>query len=204
MNKHLKFLLLPLMTFLLLAGCATPPPKDQSNICQMFRDNDDWYRDAKAMRKRWGTPISLAMAIVKFESSFVHDAQPPKEYMLGFIPWGRVSSAYGYSQALDGTWDEYQNATGDGGSRTNFGDALQFIGWYTHQSKSELGIPYTNAYQHYLAYHEGRGGYRRGTYNKKPALKKIARRVDTQAQRYRQQLLNCSKSLDENQSWWFF
>ncbi|MCV5690043.1 hypothetical protein OFN32_38125, partial [Escherichia coli] len=81
--------------------------------------------------KEWGTPIHVAMAIIKQESSFRHDAKPPKDYVLGFIPWGRVSSAYGYAQAQDPAWDDFQDSTGQGGSRSNFDDSIMFVGWYT-------------------------------------------------------------------------
>ncbi len=60
---------------------------------EIFREKSGWYDDAKDMEKEWGTPIHVAMAIIKQESSFRHDAKPPKDYVLGFIPWGRVSSA---------------------------------------------------------------------------------------------------------------
>ncbi len=85
----------------MLAGCATAPPKQQDNLCEIFREKSGWYEDAKDMEEEWGTPINVAMAIIKQESSFRHDARPPKDYVLGFIPWGRVSSAYGYAQAQD-------------------------------------------------------------------------------------------------------
>ncbi len=189
---------------LALAGCATPPPQDQTDVCRIFEQNKNWYKAAKSMRARWGTPISLAMAMVKQESAFVHDARPPKKYLLGVVPWGNVSTAYGYSQALDGTWADYKRATGNGGSRTDFGDSLQFIGWYTASSKGELGIPYSDGYGHYLAYHEGRGGYKKGSYQSKAWLKKVANRVNNQAQQYRAQLLRCTPALEKKHSSWFF
>ena len=33
-------------------------------------------------------------------------------YTFGVIPAGRQSTAYGYAQALDGTWKEYRQETG--------------------------------------------------------------------------------------------
>ena len=41
----------------------------------------------------------------------------------------------------------------------------------------------------YLAYHEGRGGYARGSYNAKPEIVQLADRVDWQAREYGAQLL---------------
>ncbi len=64
------------------------------------------------------------MAFVKQESSFRHDARPPKR----LHPWvyllGGVYSAYGYAQAQDPAWEDFKKATNNGGSRTNFDDAL--------------------------------------------------------------------------------
>ena len=43
----------------------------------------------------------------------------------------------------------------------------------------------------YLAYHEGRGGYARGSYKSKPKVVRIANRVDWQAKQYGVQLRQC-------------
>ncbi|WP_087018102.1 hypothetical protein [Thaumasiovibrio subtropicus] len=195
-----------LLTVLLsigLVGCAAPPPpKNQSNICEIFREQPSWYKDAKRMEEEWGTPIQVAMAFVKQESSFRHDARPPKKKVLWVIPWGHVSSAYGYAQAQDPAWSDYQKATGNGGSRTKFSDAMMFIGWYTHETQRQLGVSKWDAYNQYLAYHEGRGGYSRKTYNAKPNLIKVARRVEQQAKDYGWQLKQCRSELEKNSSWW--
>lgn len=47
------------------------------------------------------------------EPPFEHDALPPRYYSLGFIPWDRVSSAYGYTRAKDETWTGYKHEAGD-------------------------------------------------------------------------------------------
>ena len=94
-----KFILYIVLSTLLLSSCATPPPKNPENICEIFREHRDWYFAAKDAKDRWGVPIHVPMSIMYQESSFRHDAQPPRDYLFGFIPWGRVSSAYGYSQA---------------------------------------------------------------------------------------------------------
>ncbi|MCQ1057488.1 hypothetical protein LRP52_06380 [Photobacterium sp. ZSDE20] len=188
----------------ILSGCATPPPQDQNNLCNIFREHPKWYKSALDMEEEWGTPMQVAMAFVKQESSFRHDARPPKKYVLGFIPWGRVSSAYGYAQAQDPAWSDYQKATRNGGSRTNFSDSLMFIGWYTHETQRQLGISKWDTYNQYLAYHDGRGGYRRGTYKSKPTLLKVSRRVEQQAKDYGWQLKQCRQELENNRSWWPF
>lgn len=194
---------LSVSTLLLLAGCATTPPSQQSNLCDIFREKPQWYDDAVAMNDAWGTPIQIAMAIIKQESSFRHDAKPPKDYLLGFIPWGRVSSAYGYAQAQDPAWEDFQRATDHGGSRTNFDDSLMFIGWYTSETQKTLGNSKWDTYHQYLAYHEGRGGFKRKSYQSKPALIKVARKVEQQAKDYGWQLKQCRQELEDNRSWFF-
>ncbi|MBL4247172.1 hypothetical protein H8F16_08680 [Vibrio fluvialis] len=194
---------LSVSTLLLLAGCATSPPSQQNNLCEIFREKPQWYEDAVEMQDEWGTPIQIAMAIIKQESSFRHDAKPPKDYLLGFIPWGRVSSAYGYAQAQDPAWDDFQRATDYGGSRTNFDDSLMFIGWYTSETQKTLGVSKWDTYHQYLAYHEGRGGFKRKSYQSKPTLIKVARKVEQQAKDYGWQLKQCRQELEDNRSWFF-
>jgi len=188
---------------LLLVGCATAPPKKQSNLCDIFREKPSWYDDALDMEEEWGTPIHVAMAFIKQESSYIHDARPPKDYLLGFIPWGRVSSAYGYAQAQDPAWSDFQKATNHGGSRTNFDDSIMFVGWYTNETQRQLKVSKWDAYNQYLAYHEGRGGFKRKTHNQKPSLLKVARKVEQQAKTYGWQLKQCREELDDNRSWFF-
>ncbi|ENF8748999.1 hypothetical protein ABRI18_002611 [Vibrio fluvialis] len=190
-------------TLLFLAGCATSPPSKQNNLCEIFREKPQWYEDAVEMQDEWGTPIQIAMAIIKQESSFRHDAKPPKDYLLGFIPWGRVSSAYGYAQAQDPAWDDFQRSTDYGGSRTNFDDSLMFIGWYTSETQKTLGVSKWDTYHQYLAYHEGRGGFKRKSYQSKPTLIKVARKVEQQAKDYGWQLKQCRQELEDNRSWFF-
>ena len=124
------------------------------------------------------------------------DARTPKKYTLGFIPAGRVSSAFGYAQAIDGTWDWYKKDTGRRfASRTDFDDATDFIGWYMNETVKRNGIPLNDAYRQYLAYHEGHTGYKRGTYNAKAFLLRAANEVRNMEARYRGQLQTCSGTL---------
>ena len=52
----------------------------------------------------------------------------------------------------------------------------------------ELGLKPTDAYSLYLAYHDGRGGFRRGTWRSKGWLIETAKKVQTRANRYETQL----------------
>ena len=111
---------------LLLIGCATPPPKNPENICEIFFEHREWYEAAKDMNYRWGTPIHVPIAMMYQESSFKHDAEPPMQYRW-IIPIGRASDAYGYAQAKTMTWSDYQRETGNYWSdRDDFSDAVTF------------------------------------------------------------------------------
>ena len=107
MMSKLSTSALALLATVTLSSCATPPPKNPENLCEIFRENRDWYFAARDARERWGVPIHVPMSMMYQESSFRHNAKPPRDYLLGFIPWGRVSSAYGYSQAKTLTWKDY-------------------------------------------------------------------------------------------------
>jgi hypothetical protein len=194
-----------LITLLALStiACTTSPPSDVNNICAIFIEKDGWYEDAADARDEWGSPIPVMMAIMHQESKFKAKAKPPRKKIFGFIPGPRPSSAYGYSQALESTWDEYKrNAGRYGADRDDFGDAIDFIGWYNHQSSKRSGIPKTDANRLYLAYHEGHGGYNRKTYRKKQWLVSVAQKVNRRAATYSQQLNGCKDKLQDDG--WFF
>jgi len=180
----------------LLAGCASTPPANQDNICAIFAEQPGWYDDARASERRWGTPIPVQMAFVQQESAFRSRAKPERRRFLGIFPGRRPSSARGYAQAQDPAWSDYQKATGRRfASRSDMRDALDFIGWYNNVSHQRLGLARSNAYDLYLAYHEGHGGYSRGSWRQKPELRRIASRVDERALRYQRQLAGCEDRL---------
>ncbi len=199
----IKKLLMPVffIATLLLAGCSTPPPQNSSNICDIFKEHRSWYRAAANTRDTWGVPIHVPMSMMFQESSFRHNARPPMRYFLGFIPYGRASSAYGYSQAKNETWADYQRETNRRfASRSNFADAMDFMGWYMDKTHRLNGVSKWDAYNQYLNYHEGWGGYRRGSYRDKAWLIAVARRVDDRAQMYATQLASCERELQRG---WF-
>jgi len=195
LSKNLKYFFV-MSIFLLLSGCATPPPQDTSNICEIFGEHRAWYHATAKASDKWGVPIAIPISIMYQESGFRHNAKPPMRYFLGFIPYGRGSSAYGYSQAQTPAWNDYVTDTNRFfARRTNFDDAVDFIGWYIHKTHQVNNIPKHDAYRLYLNYHEGWGGYRRGTYRNKRWLINTARRVDDRATLYQQQLKSCEKDL---------
>lgn len=187
---------LGLLMLVSLAGCTALPPKNTENICQIFSDRPDWYEASLESARRWGTPIAVQMSIIRQESNFVADAEPPRSLILGFIPWFRSSTAYGYPQAKDETWADYQRETGNGwADREDFADSCDFVAWYCSISRRKLGLQSSDANRLYLAYHEGHGGFRRQTYLTKPWLINVAKKVDERAWRYDAQLAGCRGQL---------
>ncbi|MDF1827086.1 MAG: transglycosylase SLT domain-containing protein [Legionellaceae bacterium] len=179
-----------------ITGCVTAPPRDINNICHIFKQYPDWYREARAVEQRWHIPASIQMAIMHQESKFDAEAKPERQKILWVIPWTRPSSAYGYTQALDDTWDGYKQSRGKVfASRTNFADGVDFIGWYANQAHQRAGISLRDPEALYLAYHEGIGGYQRKTYRRKPWLMRVARKVRTRASIYQAQLKTCQAKL---------
>ena len=119
----------------------------------------------------------------------------PRKYFLGIVPWGRQSSAYGYAQALDGTWADYKKSSGRRfASRSNIHDATDFMGWYMQESRRRLGVKMSDAKKQYLAYHEGHGGFERGSYRKKAWLLSVSDKVNRRANSYKKQLKRCGRA----------
>ncbi len=174
---------------------ASPKPSATGNACTLFRKTPNWYWEALDTYNRWGVPISVQMAIMQRESDFQAGARPLKKS--GFFgSWTAISSAYGYAQALNGTWAQYQQETRQYDSqRDQFGSASDFIGWYCNKAHQQLGIPLNNAYNLYLAYHEGLNGYQNQTYRDKPWLMQVAQTVQARADQYRAQIAQCKYSL---------
>jgi hypothetical protein len=198
-----RFLILALLSAI-LTGCATAPPKKANDICSIFEQYPKWYWAAQDTQDKWGVPISVSMAIMNQESSFYHSARPPRTKLLGFIPWTRPSSAYGYAQSTNETWVAYKESVHSHTvNRSSFSDAIDFIGWYGDQAQRKLGISKQDPYELYLAYHEGLGGYKKGSYKSQPWLMDVAKKVNNQAWVYHSQLSQCQADLPKKH-WWSF
>ena len=180
----------------LLAGCVSSPPDNPDNVCAIFREKPGWYKSVRRAEKRWDIPSHVIMSVTHKESSYIAKARPERQQLLGFIPWKRPSSAYGYAQATDEAWLDYQRATGHRwADRDDFDDSADFIGWYLDRSARSLRISRNNAKHLYLSYHEGVAGYRSGRWKKNTWLKSAANKVSAKAARYERQLAGCKKSL---------
>ena len=189
------------ITFCLLLifsiACTSIDKIDTANSCLLFKEKSNWYKSTKNSFDKWGTPIALQLAIISQESSFKQFSKPKRKRFFGLIPGKRPSTAFGYAQVTDPTWNWYKTRTGNtNASRANFSDITDFIGWYTNQSKKMVGIPINDFYNQYLAYHEGQGGWKKKSFNSKKWLLNIAKKVETNANMYNNQLKNCENKLN--------
>lgn len=184
-----------LIIALLVASCGgrhNSSPNDLDNACAILKQRPEYRKAFRATERKWGVPIHVQMATIYQESKFVADARTPFKYVLGVIPMGRQSSAFGYSQALDATWKEYQRAQNRGSAkRDRIKDAADFMGWYMNQSKDRNGIALSDARNQYLAYHEGHSGFSRQSYNSKSWLVGIAQQVHERSAMYQGQIAGC-------------
>lgn len=180
-----------------LAACSTTPPENTANACAIFAEKRGWWDAVRDAERRWGLPPHITLAIIEQESAFESEARPPRGRFLFVFPGRRPSSAFGYAQAVDSTWETYKKDTGRRfASREDFRDAADFVAWYGARSQRLSGISLTDARNQYLAYHEGHGGYNRRTYRSKGWLMDRAGDVARQAATYDRQLDTCRRSLN--------
>jgi len=200
--KYLKVSLIFLLG-LTLQSCMATPPKNPDNICLIFEEKKSWYKAVMKSEKRWKIPPYVLMSFVYQESSFQSDAKPERTKLLWVIPWKRKSTAVGYSQALNMTWEDYKEETGNTrANRKDFKDSADFIGWYASKGYYQ-GFDRLDARSLYLAYHEGYGGFKKKTYRKKSWLIKVADRVQTRSTKYQQQYWGCAKELKKKRFLFF-
>lgn len=193
MSRYFRALIL----LLLVAACSggnNSAPRNLNDACSILGQRPQFTRAFKATERQWGVPAHVQMAMIYQESKFIANARTPFRYVLGVLPMGRQTSAYGYAQALDGTWDDYRRATGRwGAKRTSIFDATDFMGWYMNDTRERNGVPLYDARNQYLAYHEGHTGYARGSYRNKSWLLRVSNEVAARADTYRGQLANCRR-----------
>ncbi len=196
LNSRLVKVACGILFLSLLTSCATrsAAPVNYENVCDIFEANPRWYRAAKKSTDKRGGNIQLPMAIIYQESTFKRDARPKRDKVLGFLPGKRASNAYGYAQALKGTWGEYEASVNSSRKRRDrFSDAFDFVQWYIDKTQKRNNVSKWNYSDQYLNYHEGQGGFSRGSHLKKQWLLNVAAKVDARAKRYGAQLQKCKR-----------
>ena len=95
------------LIFLFIISCTTIEPYMSADSCILFNEKKNWYKATKKSYDKWNVPISLQLAIINQESSFKQFAKPKRKKILGIIPGSRPSTAFGYAQVTNPTWDWY-------------------------------------------------------------------------------------------------
>lgn len=192
-----NILILISITIIFTFACTSTDTYNTTDSCALFKEKNSWYKATKKSYDKWGIPISFQLAVVNQESSFNQFAKPKRKRFLGLIPGSRASTAFGYAQVINPTWDWYKNRTGNkNASRANFSDIADFIGWYGAESSKMLGISKNDYYNQYLAYHEGQGGWKNSSFNSKKWLLDVALKVERQSNIYKNQLKDCESKLN--------
>lgn len=179
----------------LVSSCMSlRQPSNTANLCTIFAEKSFWYRHALNAEKQWNIDKALLMAVIKQESSFVRTARPPRLRILGFIPWTRPTTAYGYAQAINETWSDYKERNNRPlANRTNFRDAIDFVGWYLDMAATSTSVSRTDARRLYLMYHEGVAGYQSGKWKNNKVVLVAATKVDETAKDFYAQLEDCDR-----------
>ena len=194
-NIKIKFLYF--LIFSLLVSCSSVP-KNTQNACSIFSERYLWYKHVKNSSEKYGVPVHLIIAFVNKESGFNRWAKPERTKLFKIIPYKRPSSSFGYSQAIDKTWDQYKNETNNMlALRSRFKDSVMFIGWYINKTHQMNKIPLNDSYRQYLNYYLGWGNYANKTYQTDKKAILFARSVQKQSNIYRNQLIKCQKNLDK-------
>ncbi|MAJ81983.1 MAG: transglycosylase [Legionellales bacterium] len=179
----------------MLSGCSIQPNKN-SNACYVLTHHQSWYNSLSRSEKKYNIPKYTTLAIIAEESNFISNAKPRYKYFLGLFPYQRISTAEGYSQALNATWKDYQRSTGRKKAvRQNFDDASDFIGWYLNKASKNLSISKNDTKSLYLAYHEGINGYKKKNPNFGPNLNRVATRVKNRNYKYIREAAHCQNKL---------
>ena len=193
-----SFLKLISILFIFIVACTSNQQINTADSCIIFDQKKSWYKATKNSYDNWQTPIALQLAIINQESSFNQFAKPERKKFFGIIPGSRPSTAFGYAQVTNPTWDWYKNKTGKrNASRANFSDVTDFIGWYVTQSQNLVGISKNDFYNQYLAYHEGQSGWKKKSFLEKNWLVDTAKTVERNAKIYNKQLKECEKKLNK-------
>ena len=192
LNKSLVFIIITIF----IVSCSSVPKYPQ-NACKIFGQNYLWYKSLKKSSETYGAPINVILAFVNKESGFNRWAKPQRTKLFKIIPYKRPSSSFGYSQAVNKTWEQYKTETRNPlALRTRFKDSVMFIGWYMSKTKKINKIPLRDAYRQYLNYYLGWGDYANGKYKVDKNAIIFAKKVQKQSKIYKNQLLKCQKNLN--------
>ena len=193
LNKNLIYLI----GLIFLTSCSSVP-KHPSNACKIFSEKYLWYKHAKKSSQTYDVPTHIILAFINKESGFNQWAKPKRQKLFKIIPYKRPSSSFGYSQAVNKTWELYKTESGNSlALRTRFKDSVMFVGWYINKTHKINKIPKNDSYRQYLNYYLGWGSYSKKTYKTDKKAIILAKNVQKQSNIYKNQLRECQKKLDK-------
>ena len=194
LNKKLIYFIL----FFFISACSSVPKYPQ-NACKIFGENYLWYKAIKKSSEKYDAPVYMILAFINKESGFNRWAKPKRTKLFKIVPYKRPSSSFGYSQAVNKTWELYKTETNNPlALRTRFKDSVMFIGWYINKTNKINKISFNDAYRQYLNYYLGWGNYSKEVYKTDKKAIIYAKKVEKQSKVYKSQLKECQKSLDRN------
>ena len=197
LKKILNRNIIYFIVFLFVTSCSSVP-KYPSNACKIFSEKYLWYKHAKKSSETYNAPIHIILAFVNKESGFNRWAKPKRTKLFKIVPYKRPSSSFGYSQAVNKTWELYKTETDNPlALRTSFKDSVMFIGWYMNKTNKINKIPFEDSYRQYLNYYLGWGNYSKKVYKSDKKAIIFAKKVEKQSNIYKSQLKECQKSLNK-------
>ena len=194
LNKNLIY-----FTIIIFVTSCSSIPKYPQNACKIFGENYLWYKSIKKSSDKYNAPIHIILAFVNKESGFNRWAKPKRTKLFKVIPYKRPSSSFGYSQAVNKTWELYKTETDNPlALRSRFKDSVMFIGWYISKTHKINKVPLNDPYRQYLNYYLGWGSYAKKKYKTDKNSIIFAKKVEKQSKIYKNQLQECKKSLNRN------
>ena len=197
-KKILSKNLIYFIIFFFLISCSSVPKYPQ-NACKIFSEKYSYLKYSRASSKKWNVPISSILAVINKESAFKRFAKPKRTKLFKIIPYRRPSSSFGYSQAVNKTWELYKKENNKPiALRISFKNSSDFVGWYFWKTNKINKISFTDTRNMYLNYYLGWGAYKAKAYQQDKKAIIFAKSVEKQAKIYRNQLLECESVLKKS------
>lgn len=171
-----------------------------ADMCAYYARYPKRYKVQKQYEGASGLSMIDVHTLLELESSVTPYAVPwKKQKRFGLTVLKAQSSAYGYAQVLNATWQDYeQSYPGFWLYRSNFYDSIHFAHWYRNAFHSSLKA--STLYEFYLLYHDGPGRYQRGDASSLSLAKKAHARTNVQRKIWE----DCKKSVEWRSNWYAF
>ncbi|MCO5059726.1 MAG: hypothetical protein M9905_17980 [Rhizobiaceae bacterium] len=102
-----------------------------------------------------------------------------------------MSSAYGYSQALDGTWAHISARSPPDRAPQRFRRCRRLRRPVSFEDVARPGVAPNDAYSLYLAHYSGWGGFKNGSWRGNSSLQRYAQETDARRRKYAAQMRDC-------------